>query len=328
MKNTRLFKRAVALVFGLGVCAPTLASSADVSMSGQPIQVVVGFSAGGPADTVARTLSQRFGELLDTSIVVVNRPGADGVLSAGSVARARPDGHTLLLAPSTLAINESLYSNRSYDTYKDFIPVAFIGESPNIIGVHPSVPVRTIDELVKYSKDPANALFYGSTSSVTLLATEMFTLQTGAKMERVPYKGAGQAIPALLSGEVQTMISSVVTLLPHVQAGKVRALAVTSKSRLPIAPDIVPAADQGLKDYSASTWYGLFAPAGTPDAVVQKLATALRETLKDPAVRTVFESQGTILDSDLDSPEKFNDFFQQEIEKWKEIVVASGTPIN
>ena len=328
MKNTTLLKRALGSLFALSIAAPCAVAANNDSLSSQPVQLVVGFSAGGPADTVARTLSQRFGELLNTSVVIVNRPGADGVLSAGTVARARPDGHTLLLAPSTLAINESLYSNLNYDTRKDFIPVGFIGESPNIIGVHPSLPVHNVKELVEYTKNAGKPLFYGSTSSVTLLATEMFTLQTGAKMERVPYKGAGQAIPALLSGEVQTMISSVVTLLPHVQSGSVRAVAVTSKSRLPIAPDIVPAAEQGLEDYSASTWYGLFAPAGTPEPVVKKLAAALQETLKEPKVRSIFESQGTILDGDIDTPEKFNTFFHQEIDKWKEIVKASGTPIN
>ncbi len=256
----------------------------------QPVQLVVGFSAGGPADTIARTLSQRLGEALNTSVVIVNRPGADGVIAASSVARARPDGHTLLLAPSTLAINDSLYKQLNYDTRKDFVPLYFIGESPNVIGVHPSVPAENLAELVKHSKRPDASLFYGSTSSVTLLATEMFKAQTGAEMERVPYKGAGQAIPSLLSGEVQVMVSSVLTLLPHVEAGAVRGLAVTSRSRLPIAPNIPTAAEQGLPDYSASTWYGLFAPAGTPAA--------------------------------------FQDYFQKEIGKWKEVVVASGTPLN
>ena len=328
MKNTALFKRALASLFMLGMVTPTAVAAEGHSLSSQPVQLVVGFSAGGPADTVARTLSQRLGELLNTSVVIVNRPGADGVLSAGTVARARPDGHTLLLAPSTLAINESLYNNLNYDTRKDFIPVGFIGESPNIIGVHPSLPVHNIKDLVEYTKSAGKPLFYGSTSSVTLLATEMFALQTGAKMERVPYKGAGQAIPALLSGEVQAMISSVVTLLPHVQSGSVRAIAVTSRSRLPIAPDIVPAAEQGLEDYSASTWYGLFAPAGTPRPIVERLAAALQETLEEPGIRSVFESQGTILDGDIDTPKKFDEFFHDEIDKWKEIVRASGTPTN
>lgn len=325
MMRKTFIQRAMISLLTLGLVTPGQAYSQQETISNQPVQLVVGFSAGGPADTVARTLAQRFGELLNTSIVVVNRPGADGVLSAGTVARARPDGHTLLLAPSTLAINESLYSNLNYDTRKDFVPVGFIGESPNIIAVHPSLPVSNVMELAEYSKTSGQPLFYGSTSSVTLLATEMFLFQTGAKMERVPYKGAGQAIPALLSGEVKTMISSVVTLLPHVQAGTVRAIAVTSKSRLPIAPGIVPAAEQGLNDYSASTWYGLFAPAGTPHSIVNQLATALKETLKDPTIRSVFESQGTIMDSDLDNPEKFTAFFHDEIDKWKKIVVASGT---
>ncbi|MBO9356238.1 tripartite tricarboxylate transporter substrate binding protein [Bordetella petrii] len=294
----------------------------------QPIQLVVGFSAGGPADTVARTLSQRLGAALGTSVVIVNRPGADGVIAASAVARAKPDGHTLLLAPSTLAINESLYKDLTYDTRGSFIPMTLIGESPNIIGVHPSLPVKTVPELVSYSRRPDVKLFFGSSSSVTLLATEMLKLETGAKMEKVPYKGAGQAIPALLSNEVQVMVSSVLTLLPQVQAGKVRALAVTSKSRLAIAPDIPSAAEQGLPDYSASTWYGLFAPAGTDESVVAAVTQAMQEVMSDPQVRAQFEKQGMVTDTGIDTPAKFAPYFQNEIQKWRKVVVDSGTPVN
>nr|MBF0683997.1 tripartite tricarboxylate transporter substrate binding protein [Pseudomonas sp.] len=303
-------------------------SHASQQFPNQPVQLVVGFSAGGPADNVARALSQRLGELLDTSVVIVNRPGADGVIAASSVSRATPDGHTLLLAPSTLAINESLYKNLTYNASDDFIPVTLIGESPNIIAVHPSLPVKTIPELVSYSQKPEVKLFYGSSSSVTLLATEMLKLETGSKMEKVPYKGAGQAIPALLSGEVQTMVSSVLTLLPQIQAGRARALAVTSKSRLPIAPDIPTVAEQGLPDYAASTWYGLFAPSGTPSSTVDKIAQAMKEVMADQNVQSQFEKQGMIAHPGVDSPADFKTYFQDEIQKWKKVVVDSGIPTN
>lgn len=314
----------------VGLCL-TLAwpmSQAASQFSNQPVQVVVGFSAGGPADTVARSLSQRLGEALNTSVVIVNRPGADGVIAAASVARAKPDGQTLLLAPSTLAINESLYKDLTYDTHGGFIPVALIGESPNIIAVHPSLPVTTLPELVEYSKRPDARLFFGSSSSVTLLATELLKLETGARMEKVPYKGAGQAIPALLSNEVQVMVSSVLTLLPQVQAGRVRALAVTSNSRLAIAADVPSAAEQGLPGYAASTWYGLFAPAGTPQPRVEALARAMREVMADQAVRRQFEQQGMVMDTGIATPARFATYFQDEIQKWKRVVVESGTPVN
>lgn len=326
MKVLKNIRRTLIPAMALSLIFPAFQATAQDSFPDQPIQLIVGFSAGGPADTTARTLSQRLGDELGTSIVIVNRPGADGVIAASSVARSKPDGHTLLLAPSTLAINDSLYKELSYDTKKDFAPIAFIGESPNVIGVHPSVPANNVEELVKYAKN--NHLFYGSTSSVTLLATEMFLGQTNTKMERVPYKGAGQAIPALLSGEVQVMVSSVQTLLPHVQSDKVHAIAVTSRSRLSNAPDIPTAAEQGLSDYSASTWYGLFAAASTPQAVIEKIAHALKETMKDEAVQESFGKQGMIIHTDIDTPAQFQTYFNNEIEKWKKVVVASDVHLN
>lgn len=326
MKTFNTIRRALISAMALGLAFPAIQATAQDNFSDQPVQLIVGFSAGGPADTTARTLSQRLGEELETSIVIVNRPGADGVIAASSVARAKPDGHTLLLAPSTLAINDSLYKDLSYDTRNDFIPIAFIGESPNVIGVHPSLPVNNVEELVNYSKN--NHLFYGSTSSVTLLATEMFLGQTDTRMERVPYKGAGQAIPALLSGEVQVMVSSVQTLLPHVQGDKVRAIAVTSQSRLPNAPDIPTASEQGLTEYSASTWYGLFAPVSTPEAVIEKIAHAVQEVMRDKTVQESFGKQGMITHTDIDSPARFQTYFKNEIDKWKEVVAVSDVQIN
>lgn len=326
MRMTR-FKMLAGGVAVLALAMPWT-GMAQQKFPSQPVQLVVGFSAGGPADVVARTLSQRLGEELGASVVIVNRPGADGVIAASSVARAQPDGHTLLLAPSTLAINASLYESLTYDTLKDFSAVSFIGESPNIIAVHPSVTAHSIPELVDYADKNQGKMFYGSTSSVTLLATEMLKLESGLKMEKVPYKGAGQAIPALLSGEVQMMVSSVLTLLPQVQAGRVRALGVSSQSRLGIAPDIPTVAEQGLKNYSASTWYGLFAPSGTPADLTDRIAQAMKTTLADAEVRSKLAEQGMIVDTKLDSPRAFTEFFIAETGKWKTVVDASGIPKN
>lgn len=327
MKTFNTFQYVAKACLAFSLALPGLSLSAQAYPE-QSIQMIIGFSAGGPADNVARTISQRLGEILNTSVVVVNRPGADGVIAAASASRAKPDGYTLLLAPSTLAINASLYKNLSYDTISSFTPIALIGESPNIIAVHPSVPAKTISEFVSYSKKPDVKLFYGSSSSVTLLATEMLKLETGSKMEKVPYKGAGQAIPALLSGEVQAMVSSVLTLLPQVEAGKVRALAVTSKSRLAIAPDIPTVAEQGLPNYSASTWYGVFAPTGTPAPVIDKIAGAMQQVMADKKVLAHFGKQGMVTDTGINTPSEFKAYFHNEIQKWEKIVVDSGTPTN
>lgn len=327
MKHISILKR-LSMACLLVCIAQTGFAQSSTGFPEQPIQLVVGFSAGGPADNVARTISQRLGHLLDTSIAVVNRPGADGVIAAGSVARARPDGYTLLLAPSTLAINESMYKQLSYDTRKSFVPVAMLGESPNIIAVHPSLPIDTIEELTTYSRKPDVKLFYGSSSSVTLLATEMLKLQTGTKMEKVPYKGAGQALPALLGNEVQVMVSSVLTLLPHVQSKKVKALAVTGRSRLPIAPDIPTTAEQGMPDYAASTWYGLFAPADVPAPILSKISEAINRLLADKDVLAQFARQGLMVDKQRRDQAGFTTYFENEIEKWEKVVIDSKISAN
>lgn len=327
MKLNRIFKLATKLCAALSFAAPGLAFSAD-SFPERPVEIVVGFSAGGPADTIGRVLSERLGQELGKSVVIVNRPGADGVVAASHVARSNADGYTLLLAPSTLAINESLYANINYSAPDDFVPVSFIGQSPNIIAVHPSVPVNSLGELVDYAKSAEQPLFYGSSSSVTMLATELLKLQTDIDMERVPYKGAGQAIPGLLAGDVQVMISSVLTLLPHVESGGVRALAVTSEARLPNAGDIPTVIEQGLPEYEASTWYGLFAPSDTPQRVIDIIDAAMQSTLTDETVLARFEEQGMVTESSIKTQADFKAYFEDEISKWEKVVISSGTQIN
>ncbi|MFA5702223.1 MAG: tripartite tricarboxylate transporter substrate binding protein [Advenella sp.] len=299
-------------------------SHAQVNYPKQPIQLVVGFSAGGPADNVARVIAKPLGEQLNTAVVVQNKPGADGVIGASSVAREKADGHTLLLAPTTHTINASYYKNLPYDTEKDFTPITMLGSSPNVIAVHPSLPVKTLAEFIEYTKNSKTMPFYGSTSSVTELATEMLNQQSNIKMSKVPYKGAGQAIPALLSNEVQAMVSSLTTLLPHIQQGNVRALAVTSKDRLDIEPDLPTVAESGLPDYSASTWYGIFAPAGTPPEVVLRINTALKTVLQDKEVAGKLRAQGMLIEEELKSPDQFRNFVGRDIRQWSAIMTAAN----
>ncbi|MFD0668281.1 tripartite tricarboxylate transporter substrate binding protein [Ramlibacter sp. MAHUQ-53] len=306
------------------LAAPALASNAPTDRA---IQLVVGFSAGGPADLVARTLSKALGGALGTSVVVENRPGADGGIAAAQVARAKPDGFTLLLAPSTHAINASLYRKLPFDSVRDFTAVTLVGESPNIVAVNAGLPVRSIPELVSHAKSANPPLNYASSSSITQFATELFNLSAGTRMTRIPYKGAGQAMPALLSGEVPVMVSSMMTLLPHVKSGRIRALAVTSSSRVKIAPEIPTVAESGLPGYSASTWYGLLAPAGTPRPVVERIDQALKKVLADATIVATLEAQGLVLEQQVRDPAAFQAYLQAEVNKWRPVVEATGVSL-
>ena len=268
------------------------------------------------------------GKALGSTFVIENKPGADGNIAAAIVAKADPNGYTILLAPSTHAINASLYKKLPFDSLNSFKPIALIGESPNIIAVHPSVPANSLKDFISYAKQAKPPLAYGSSSSVTQFATELLNMNAGIEMMRVPYKGAGQAIPALLSGDVQVMVSSLVTMLPHTSSGRVRGLAVTSATRSPIAPDLPTVAELGIPDYSASTWYGLFAPAGTPDAVVNKISDALATALMDGDLSGKFSSQGFIIRTVAVTPTAFRQYLIDEIAKWERVVKATGMTVD
>ncbi len=266
--------------------------------------------------------------MLGTPIVIDNRPGADGVIAATKVAQSPANGYTLLLAPATHAINATLYKTAPYDSLKDFTPVVLIGDSPNIVAVHPSVPAKTISELAAHAKTKTPELAYASSSSITYLATEMLNMNADVKMVRIPYKGAGQALPALLSGEVQVMVSSFVTLLPHVKSGKVRALAVTSPSRLAAAPDIPTVAESGQPGYAATTWYGILAPANTPPEVTERVGQAVKEVLLDKSVVDQLAAQGLAIEKTITTPQAFKAYMGAEVDKWKRVIVSSGATVN
>lgn len=327
MKLNLLARKASKYLAGLAALSLAVVASASTDFPARPVQLVVGFSAGGPADLVARTISGALGRELGTTVAVENRPGADGSIAAGIVVRAAPDGYTLLLAPSTHAINASLYKKLAYDSSGDFSAITLVGDSPNLIAVNAALPVSSIPELIAHAKSARPRLDYGSSSSITQFATELFNMTAGIEMVRIPYKGAGQAIPALLSGEVPVMFSSIMTLLPHVKSGRVRALAVTSESRTPIAPDVPTVAEAGLPGYSAGTWYGLLAPARTPAPVVDRLNAAMRRVLADPQVREKLEAQGLVIEKRINEPAAFQAYLRSEIEKWRKVVAATGVSI-
>ncbi|MCX7140540.1 MAG: tripartite tricarboxylate transporter substrate binding protein [Proteobacteria bacterium] len=292
----------------------------------KPIRIVVGFAPGGPADIITRLLSRSLAVHLGQPVVVDNRPGADANIAMELVARASPDGYTLLLAMSGLSINPSLYGKVSYDSLKDFVPITLVGEATNLVAVHPSVPVKNLKELIDYTRANPDKLNYASSSSPTHMATEMFKQMAGVNIVRVPYKGAAPAIPALLSGQVQFMISSLGTLLPHAKANKVHALAVTSARRSSLVPDVPTVDEAGVPGYSAATWYGISAPAGTPRAVIDRLNSDFRKILIEPEIKAQLLAQ--TIEASPSTPEEFGDFIRADIAKWQAVVKASGAKID
>jgi tripartite-type tricarboxylate transporter receptor subunit TctC len=291
----------------------------------RPIKLIVPQSAGGGADILARTIGEKLGQSLGQAVVVDDRPGAAGIIGTDAVAKAAPDGYTLLMgAISTHAINKSLYPTLSYDPVKDFTPVTLVATAPLVLVVHPSVPVSSTRDLIALAKAKPGQLFFGSAGSgnSTHLAGELFKTMAGVDLVHVPYKGATPAETDLMGGQVQVMFTSILSGLPHIKAGKMKALAVTSARRSSIAPELATVAETGLPGYDVNPWYGLFAPAGTPRAIVDKLNREVVRILQLPDVRQRFATLGA--EPVGDTPAQFGAFVESEIAKWSKVVADSG----
>lgn len=312
----------VLLAVALGFAAPAATAQ---SYPTKPVRMVVGFTAGGPTDALARLFAQRLGGLLGQQVVVENRGGADGIIGADAVAKSAPDGYTLFFASSGHAINASLYRTVPYRTLEDFAPVTRIGESPNVVAVPPSLPVQNLRELIALAKAKPGALNYGATSSPTFLATELMTSMADIKITRIPFKGAAPAMQALMAGDVQLVLSGIGTMLPQVRAGRLKGLAVTSAARSPLAPEIPTVTESGLPGYVATTWYGLLAPAGTPRPVIDRLSKESGTLLADPAFKTQLAPQGVVLTPT--TPEEFGAFLREEVAKWAKVVQDTGAKV-
>jgi len=262
---------------------------------GKPIRLIVPFAAGGGNDNVARLVGKRLSDSLGQPVVVDNRPGAGGVVGAELAAKSAPDGYTLFLGGvGSHAINPNLHEKLPYDPIKDFAPVVLLAQAPLILVVHPPVPARDIAEFIAYARAHPGRLNFASNGngSSSQLAAVMFDSMAGVDMVHVPYKGLSPALADLLSGQVQLMFSSVVAILPHVKAGKLRALAVTGAKRLAAMPELPTVAESGLRGYEASSWYGILAPAGTPREIVMKLNGELSNALEQPEVRASLLAEG------------------------------------
>jgi tripartite-type tricarboxylate transporter receptor subunit TctC len=306
----------------------TLASVAAVAQPAypsRPIRLVVPFPPGGAVDFYARAVQGPLSERLGQPVVIENRVGASGMVGADHVAKSAPDGYTLLLGNiASLAINVSLYPKMAYDPATDFTPIMRTIDVNYALVVHPSVPAKSVAELIAYAKANPGKLSYGSAGSGSLphLATELFKQATGTEINHVPYKGGGPMVTDLLGGTVQMVIADQANLMPHVKSGKLRALAVASPARSPNAPDLPTIAESGLPGFQAVAWNGLVGPAGLPPDVVSKLHDAFVKVMAMPSVRERLVGGG--LDPVGDTPEAFGRFVKSEIAKWGRIAKDVG----
>ncbi len=288
----------------------------------QPIRIIVPYTAGGSSDFVARTVAAKMQENMNHAVVVENRPGGNAIIGTELVAKAKPDGYTLLLGGSSvMAANPALYPNLSYDPLRDFVPLTNAIVSPIVVVVHPSLPVTSIKELIAYARANPGKLNYGSAGvgNTLHLAAEMFCLTTGTTMTHVPYKGASQALTDLLGGSIQVMFDLPQTPLANIQAGKLRALAVTGDERIDVMPNVPTMAEAGLPEYTFGTWIGLAAPARTPPSVVARLHREMTRALAQPDVKAAFAKQVMYVRAS-ESPDAYSAFINSETDRLRNLV--------
>jgi tripartite-type tricarboxylate transporter receptor subunit TctC len=295
----------------------------------RPIKVVVPFPAGGPTDGTARIISDRLGAVLGQTIVVENRGGgAGGSIGAKFVATSDPDGYTVLLTPGgSLTTGPAVHTNIGYDPVKAFVPVAQLIDTPQVVVVHESVPVKTMAELVAYAKANPGKITWGSQGFGTAphLLAELFKLEAGVNILHVPYRGTAPMLAAIVAGEVQMAADPMPTVLPHIQSGKLRALAVTNARRSPKLPDIPTVIEAGFPKLEATFWLGVVAPAGTPPAIVNKLNAAFRESLAPPETRARLDALGAEIK--IGTPAEFEKMLADELAKWTAVVKAANIKV-
>lgn len=322
--------RAVALASAMAITGfSALTPAAAKDFPSKPVTIIVPFSAGGTTDILARIVGQYLGTKFGQSVVVENRDGAGGNIGTQTAARAKADGYTLLMGTvGTHAINPALYSKLNFDHIKDFQPLTRVAMVPNLLVVNPERPYRTVQELIDYAKaHPGEVAFASSGNGSSIhLSGELFKLMTGVDMLHVPYRGSAGAVTDLLGGQVDIMFDNMPSAIQHVRNKTLVPLAVTPAERSPELPDVPTIAEAGVPGYEATSWFGLFAPAGTPEDVVKVLHEAIVEALKDPEVIEKFQAQGAQVT--IDTPEQFAEFIAAETEKWADVVKRSGATVN
>jgi len=314
-------------LFAAALAAMPLPAAAQ-SYPAKAIRYVVPFPAGGPLDIVARALGQELNRSWGQPVIIDNRPGAGGNIGAELVARSPADGYTILMgAVSTHAINVTLYGKLPYDPLRDFAPVTLITSVPNVLVVHPAVPARNVRELIALAKSRPGQLNFasGSTGSAGHLAGELFKTTAGVDMTHIPYKGAAPAVVDLLAGHVSLMFDNLASALPNIKAQRVRALAVTTLRRSPFLPQLPTISESGLKGFDIGTWFGIFAPAGTPPEIVERLNAEITRILGTPAMKERLAGLGA--EPQPDTPAQFAAYVKSEMTKYAAIIRQSGAKV-
>lgn len=322
MRRIRFSSLAVAIAAGVAV------SGAEAqNYPTKPVRIVVPTAPGGGTDLIGRLLAQNLSTMLGQPFFVENRGGAGTTIGTAVVAKAPPDGQTLLLTHFSLAFNASYYSNLPYDTLKDLAPITLVAEQPFVFVVHPSLPVKSISELITLAKKRPGQIAYssGGAGSGPFMGAELFKQQAQVYVLHVPYKGAGPAFTDLMGGQVQMMIATLSLGMPHVASGRVRALGVTGANRLATAPQMPTVAESGLPGFEFTVWYGALAPQGTPGPVISMLQQAITKVMATPETKGKLEAGLTPSSS---TPEEFSSFLKQEVVKWAGIVKAAGIKAN
>ncbi len=308
------------------LCA--VATSSAQSYPAGPLRIVVPFPAGGGVDTAGRLLGQKLSEAIGKPVVIDNRAGANGMIGSEMVAKSPKDGYTLLVNGANFVTTPSLYKNVTYDPIKDFEPISLLAHAPNILVVHPSLPVKSVRELIAFAKARPGQLNYASSASGSTphLAAELFNTLTGTRMVHVPYRGTGPAITAIISGEITVMFMPALAAIPYIENGRLRALGVTTTERLPAMPALPTVAEAGLKGYQSSQWYGVLAPAGTPADILDFLNGHAAKIMQSAEMKERMKNSGSVaVGSTRDA---FARHLQSEFTKWAKIIKASGATVN
>jgi tripartite-type tricarboxylate transporter receptor subunit TctC len=315
--------RTVPLVAAVMACFSSVASAADSAYPTKPIRMLVGFAPGGGTDTTARALTPELGKRLGQQIIVDNRPGAAGNIATEIITKAPPDGYTILMGTiAALSINPTLYGNLPFDPLRDLAPVTQAVDSTNILVVHPTVQAKSVKDLIALAKTKSLTGGSSGIGGAGHLALELFNVSTGTKITHVPYKGGGPAMTELLGGQINLIFATAASAVPHVQSGKIRALAVTTSKRSKLVPDLPTVAEAGVPGFEANNWYGVVVPAKTPKPIIDRLHKEFTAVLNMPEIREILFRQG--LDVAATTPQAFGAYIKSETAKWAKVIKASG----
>jgi len=313
----------IAMSLGLLACLPP-AWAQQPKYPARTVRMIIPFSPGGATDVPGRIISQKLGDALGQQVIVDNRPGAGGTIGTEQAAKAPPDGHTLLLTATPHAISAGLHPKLPYDPVLDFAPIMQVGSGPNVLAIHPSLPAKSVTQLVALARARPGTIDYASSGngSAQHLFGALFLSMAGVQMTHIPYKGSAQATTDLIAGQVSVGFPGIAIALPHSRAGRLRALAVTSGQRSKVMPEVPTINEAGVGGYEATLWLGLLAPRGTPPEIVNRLYNEVSLLLKSPEVEASFLATGT--DVTLTSPERFAAFLREEVKKWSTVTRALG----